>query len=166
MPHSFSIRYSLTKKLFYILIGLLYPITSYADCSETGLSIFPRGSMIRQNSIFILEAFSESQYVIAGLNKAYPIYLQSADKKVRLLVTELLKGEHLLSQAILKPESELEAGLEYTLIIENLQEPERVSSNFGKGAFSQKTYTVLAGKDVTIPHLTSKPKIIKKPIHI
>ncbi len=61
------------KQLLTIIIGLFWSATVYADCAGTGLWIFPSGQTIKQNSIFVLDGYAESQNVILGLNKKHNI---------------------------------------------------------------------------------------------
>lgn len=146
------------KQLLLVLIAVAYSAPLYADCSDSGISIFPRQSTIKQNPIFILEGYLESQPIITGLNKQYPIYLQNDHEKVRLQVTETLIGQVALTQAVLKPEKELEAGTEYTLIIENLPEHECIAL-FGLAPI---IYKVTLGRDLEKPLLNGKVRVLKK----
>lgn len=151
------------KQLLSILIGLFCTVTVYADCAGEGLWIFPSGQTIKQNSIFILDGYAESQKVILGLNKKHNIYLKSGNKKIKLIVAEICVGQFYLTQAVLKPETELEAGLEYTMYIDNLPEYERFNKyNKKTQKYEQVTYKVVAEIDNEKPQLTTKPKELKK----
>jgi len=151
------------KQLIIIIFGLFLTTKVNAECGMNGLSIFPSGQTIKQNSIFVLEGYAESQNVILGLNKKHNIYLKSGDKKIKLLVTEICVGQFYLTQAVLKPETELEAGLEYTMYIDSLPEYERFNKyNRTIHKYEQVTYKVLAEKDIEKPQLATKPKELKK----
>lgn len=151
------------KQLLAILIGLFYTATVYADCAGKGLWIFPSGQTIKQNSIFVLDGYAESQNVILGLNKKHNIYLKSGNKKIKLLVTEICVGQFYLTQAVLKPETELEAGLEYTMYIDSLSQYESFNKyNRTTHKYEPVTYKVVAEKDITKPHLITKPRELKK----
>jgi hypothetical protein len=151
------------KQILTIIIGLFCSVTLYADCAGTGLSIFPSGQIIKQNSIFILDGYAESQNVILGLNKKHSIYLKSGNKKIKLLVTEICFGQFYLTQAVLKPETELEAGLEYTMYIDSLPKYERFNKyNKSTQKYEPVTYKVVAEKDIEKPNLATKPKELKK----
>ena len=151
-------------KQLFILIGLFFcTATAYADCAGTGLWIFPSGQTIKQNSIFILDGYAESQNIILGLNKKYNIYLKSGNKKIKLLVTEICVGQFYLTQSVLKPERQLEAGLEYTMYIDNLPEYESFTKyNKITHAYEPVTYKVVAESDNEKPQLTTSPKELKK----
>lgn len=151
------------KKILTIIIGLLCSVTVYADCAGTGLWIFPSGQTIRQNSIFVLDGYAESQNVILGLNKKHNIYLKSGNKKIKLQVIEICVGQFYLTQAVLKPETELEAGLDYTMYIDSLPEYESFNKyNRTTHKYEPVKYKVVAEKDIEKPLLTTKPKELKK----
>jgi hypothetical protein len=151
------------KQLLTIILGFFFVATVHADCAGTGISVFPSGKSIQQNSIFVIDGYAESQHVILGLNKKYNIYLKSGNKKIKLLVSETCVGQFYLTQAMLKPETELEAGLDYTMIIDNLPEYEALKRyNHKTQKFESITYKVNAKKDLEKPKLSTKPKEIKK----
>ena len=151
------------KQLLTILIGLFWTVSVYADCAGTGLWVFPSGQTIKQNSIFVLDGYAESQHVILGLNKKHNIYLKSGNKKIKLLVTEICVGQFYLTQAVLKPETELEAGLEYTIYIDSLPEYESFNKyNRTTQKYEPVTYKVVAEKDNEKPQISAMPKELKK----
>ena len=151
------------RQLLTIIIGLFCTVTAYADCAGTGLWVFPNGKTIKQNSIFVLNGYAESQNLILGLNKKYNVYLKSGNKKIKLLVTEICVGQFYLTQAILKPAAELEAGLEYTMYIDSLPQYESFNKyNTTTHKYEPVTYKVVAEKDLEKPQLSSQPKEIKK----
>lgn len=155
--------YNFMKQLLTIIIGLFCTATVYADCAGSGLSVFPSGQTIKQNSIFVIDGYAESQYVILGLNKKHDIYLKSGNKKIKLLVTEICVGQFYLTQAILKPETGLEAGLEYTMYIDNLPNDEHFGNNNSTThKYKLVSYKVVAEKDTEKPQLTSRPKELNK----
>ena len=134
-----------------------------ASCSGEGLWVFPSGQTIMQNSIFILDGYAESQNVVLGLNKQHNIYLKSGRKKIKLLVTEICVGQFYLTQAVLKPETELEAGLEYTLCIDSLPEYEMLNKyNETTKKNESVTYKVVREKDLEKPKLSSRPEELRK----
>lgn len=153
------------KKLISILIVLSFSLFAYADCAATGISIFPSNYSIKQNSIFVIDGYAQSQAVILELDKKYKVYLKSGDSKIRLIVSELYVGQFYLTQAILKPETELIAGLEYTVCIEGLPEYETLKRYNTKTRKNEAvSYKILAEKDEIAPQITAKPKVIDKSI--
>lgn len=151
------------KQVLTLLIALFSMMSVYAKCGSFGLSAFPNGSTINQNAIFMIEGYADSQSIIKALNKEYPIYLKSGDKIVPLIVTETYVGSFNLTQAILKPENELEAGLEYTLVIDNLPQHDKLERrNTESGEYEAIKYKVLPTVDTDKPVVASKPKIEKK----
>lgn len=151
------------KQILTILIGVFWTVSVYADCAATGLWVFPSGQTIKQNSIFVLDGYAESQHVILGLNKKHNIYLKCGNKKIKLLVTEICVGQFYLTQAVLKPETELEAGFEYTMYIDSLPEYESFNKyNRTAQKYEPVTFKVVAEKDNEKPQLSAKPKELKK----
>jgi hypothetical protein len=151
------------NQILFLVIGLLCSLKIYADCSVSALSVFPKEQTIKQNSIFMIEGYANSQQIILELNKKYTIYLKSGQKKIKLLVTETYVGQFLITQAILKPEKALDAGIEYTMYIDNLPKDETLNKyNTTTQKYEPVTYKVLAEKDTEKPLLTSKPKECKK----
>ncbi|TNE78457.1 MAG: hypothetical protein EP332_14200 [Bacteroidetes bacterium] len=151
------------KSLISLIVGLLLTSSIYGYCSVSGLEVFPSNQHIKQNSIFILEGYSTSQRIIADLNKKHSIYLKNGDRKINLIVSEILVGEFLLTQAILRPESELEAGLEYTMHIDSLPENEIFTRwNSLTNKRESPTYTILAGIDTLKPQIIQKPQELTK----
>jgi hypothetical protein len=122
-----------------------------------------KGQEIKQNSIFIIEGYSQSQNIILGLNKKHNIYLKSGSRKIKLLVTKILVGQFSLTQALLKPEFVLQAGLEYTMYIDNMPEYETLT-NYNRKTYEHEVvkYKVLPENDIEKPRIASKPKEIKK----
>jgi hypothetical protein len=151
------------KYLLTLIIGLFSAVSVYADCAGSGLWVFPNRPTINQNSIFIINGYAESQNVILALNKKHNIYLKSGQKKVRLLIVEICVGQYYLTQAVLKPETELETGLEYTMCIDNLSEYESLNRyNKTSNKYESVMYKVFAEKDNEKPQLSSKPKELSK----
>ncbi len=116
------------KFILQILLGLF--LTSLADnsfamCSSSGISVFPRTQTIFSNPIFIIEGYSSSQSVIRHLNNGNAIYLTSGDDTIPLTVLKTLVGQFDLTQAILKPSSNLITGKHYKLNIDSLDEYEK-----------------------------------------
>jgi hypothetical protein len=151
------------KQLLTILAALFLTASVYADCKSNLLRVFPTGKTIRQNSIFVLEGYAKSQKVIVELNSKYNIYLKSGQKKVKLLVTEICVGQFYLTQAVLRPETALEAGLEYTMYIDSLPKYEDLSIyNYKTNKHEPVTYKVIAGNDIDKPQLSARPIEIGK----
>jgi hypothetical protein len=147
------------KRLLLFTTALSFAFSAMADCAGEGLSVFPTGGKIMKNTLFLLEGYADSRSVIEGLNGKYPIYLESGGKKIRLVVKETHYGEFWVEQALLVPETEPEAGLTYTLVIDNLPEYQHL------GDYDYKTekdipysYTILDAKDTEMPVVSAAPK--------
>lgn len=151
------------KLLLTLIVLVCSAVSSVASCTAEGLYVYPSGSTIKQNSMFIVRGYAKSQSVVLGLNKKHNIYLRSGRTIVRLVVTEICVGQYKMTQAILKPERELDDGREYTVIIDSLprhEELERIS-NTSENSLAP-SYRVVAGKDDARPEVTAKPVIMKK----
>lgn len=134
-----------------------------AKCKSSGITIFPVKSEIKQNSIFVIDGFAESQKVIQKLGKKYPIYLVSGQEKIKLNVKQILVGQYYLTQAVLKPETNLTVGLSYKLVIDNLPKTESLTRwNSELKKYEPIVYKVLEGVDIEKPKFESTPKEVKK----
>jgi hypothetical protein len=153
------------KQLLTLVTCILLSAKVYADCAGSGLNLFPFGKTIKQNSIFILTAGSGSEDVIHGLNKNYKIYLKSGEKKIRLFVIEICIGQYFLSQAVLKPATEPEAGKQYTVFIDGPFGDINAKPASLNETIELRTYNVIAEKDADRPQLSSKPKETGKTLH-
>ena len=102
------------------------------------------------------------------MNKKYPIYLELGGKKVPLTVAETLTGEMLLTQVVLKPAAELEAGKTYTLQIENLPKQEQRLGNYNDDLkkWEDVTFKVNNTVDMIAPVLNSVPVEKNKEMHV
>lgn len=96
-----------------------------AMCLFSGIQVFPKTNQISTNSIFVVEGYESSQTLINNLNKKNAIYLVSETDTVKLIVLKTIEGGYNLTQAILKPKSNLIAGLNYKLHIDSLDENEK-----------------------------------------
>lgn len=151
------------KRLIVFACFLLAVVRAYADCGSSSITVFPTGSRIKQNSIFMVEGYGTSQRVITELNTKYPVYLKSGNKRVDLIVQEVLVGELQLTQAVLKPKQPLEIGTIYTLTIDNLPPTEKFGQyDNEKRAWVDLSYTVIPGNDTLSPVITAAPKEIRK----
>jgi len=104
----------------------------------------------------MLEGYAMSQEIITGLNKKYPIFLQSGSHQVKLSVKENCEGQFGLTQAILNIEGELTVGKKYILRIDNLPKEERGMHNI-----SDISWTVKKDVDTTLPIWNNQPKHVE-----
>ena len=151
------------KKLLILLILLFGTVYIHADCAGEGLSFFPSGQTINKNSIFIIDGYARSQRIILELNKKHKIYLKCGNKKIKLIVSEIFVGQFNLTQALLKPESELESRLDYTICIDDLPEYECLKRyNIINQKYEPVTYKVVDILDNSNPTLSEDPEEIEK----
>ncbi len=114
--------------------------------------------------MFVLEGFARSQQVVAGLNKIYPVYLESGGDRVPLRVTDIVVGGHDLTQAVLVPTAELVVGRDYDLVIDGLPDSVRhEQSDSTEHTWITATYTVVEGRDTLSPTITARPVVVSTP---
>lgn len=151
------------KLLLSVAVLAVMFVTAKAECTISGLSIFPAADHIYQNPVFVLEGYEASQQVVTGLNTRYRIYLESPSEKIPLIVTETHAGQYHLTQALLRPAHQLKAGDTYTLCIDSLPRSERVQKvndiSYRRGPV---TYTVMAGRDTKKPVVPVSPEELNK----
>lgn len=146
------------KKLFLTLLILTFgTISIYADCSSSNISVWPRGTEINSNSIFIIQGYGTSQDVVRNLNKKYKVYLKSKNSIVSLEIIKVYEGQYNLTQAVLKPKTQLIEGKTYTLQISNLERYEK--EDYYRENFK---WRVNNKKDIDLPYWSAKPKYENK----
>lgn len=134
-----------------------------ADCGSNYLLVYPTSDTVPKNSLFILEGYAMTQRVISGLNKEYPVYLEANNKKIKLLVKEILVGEFYLTQALLKPEFPLEKDVVYTLKIDNLPSYERIEKyDYTTKKYKPITFVATGLSDTISPVIQKNPVEIRK----
>lgn len=151
----------------YLLLMLAVFISGVASamCGMNGIWSLSKKSTLNRNGLVILEFYAFSQELVPGLNKKYPVYLQSAKGKVTLVVMEVLRGEFNLTQVILKPASELSVNETWQLHIDSL--PKYESGPHGKYNSTLKkwealSFTVTDYIDYELPVLICPPVETKK----
>lgn len=155
----------------HVLLPVLIALTCLtsmrvtASCIERRLNVFPHRRNIGSHPMFVIEGFSSRQTVVTGLNKVYPVYLQSdGGHRVRLHVNNILVSQLSLTQAILTPETELVVGRDYNLVIDGLPDSVRHEQlDSTEQTWIIASYTVVAGRDTQPPMLTAKPAVVMAP---
>jgi len=152
------------KPIIFILSFILLSTKASADYAGGGISIWPSGKFLNQNSIFVIDGYAASQDMVKKLAKKYPIYLKSGEKKVKLNVTEILIGEFYLTQVVLSANEKLEVGKVYEIYIDNLPDFEKLLTKWNpKTSMHEKiNWTVTEGSDTVVPKWTQKPKEVNK----
>lgn len=113
------------KNNLLVFIAIIYTNCIFSMCTSSGISIWPKSEKISKNSIFIIEGYALSETIINKLNNGYKIYLKSENTKIPFEILKINKGYLRLTQAILKPKSELISGKYYTLEIDGLTQEEK-----------------------------------------
>lgn len=99
-----------------LLIGLSSSIV-FADCSSSGIYVFPASKEIYENSMFTLEGYYFSQELIKDLDSNYTAYLISKTEKIKLHILDRYQGQMDLYKVRLKSKGYLTMGEEYELKI-------------------------------------------------
>jgi hypothetical protein len=141
------------KKTVFLFIFLVNFISVKADCSSSGISVWPKQQNIASNSIFAIQGYAQSQELIRQLNKKNKIYLKCNSEIILLKVLKILEGQYSLTQAILKPEKKLIIGKTYELKIDNL-------GMFDKDDLEITKWTVNSENDIEKPEWNCEPTYI------
>ncbi|SMB98348.1 hypothetical protein SAMN00120144_1061 [Hymenobacter roseosalivarius DSM 11622] len=119
------------KLTLILLVALSVASIAQAKCYTSGFEFWPITKTIKQNSIFLIDGYADSQEIITGLGFTYKVYLRSGAQQIPLIVQQLLVGQVSLTQALLKPQRALDTGKQYELVIEDAR---------NKGLNLAKTY--------------------------
>ncbi len=135
-------------------------VDGYSRCKDSGLYFWPSGQTVCENSIFVIDGYLGSQEIITGFETKYKVYLKSGGQIVNLKVQETLVGQFGLTQAILRPETNLTVGETYELIINNLPDPDNELSRYSELTNHKEKikWTVIAGQDTIAPKWRKTPK--------
>jgi len=151
------------KHSFILFAFLISAAIAKADCSSSGIGVWPRTSNLKVNPVIVIEFYGASQQIVAGLNNKHSIYLKSGEEKIRLMIIEVCKGQFRLTQVIVKPATELKAGKEYQLMIDNLPEYESIHKwNKETHKTEAPAWKVLKEADTEFPTWTTLPKFNSK----
>ncbi len=103
------------KNFLIILLFFLSIKSTYAKCASGGFQFYPEQEEVSLNSMFIIQGYAKSQELILGFDNTN-IFLESKNGElIKLILQELLKGQKGLTQAIFKPEKQLEPNTVYYL---------------------------------------------------
>lgn len=147
----------LIKKTILLLLCLFGCLNAWCDCMSEALYFWPSNKEIRENSLIVIDAYGESQEIMAQPNcKAYLI---SGSEKIELKPIESCVGQFNLSQVILRPETNLTPGKEYELIVEGVGNVEHLLDRYNAKTkkWEKVTWKVISGKDEDVPAWTSLP---------
>lgn len=148
------------QKIILILVLSTLSLNAYCICGFSSITAWPESKEIKQNAIFMIELGVELEDIMRLLNESYPIYLKSGKDTIKLKVVNKYFGDYFLSQAILKPEKNLEPNRDYEIIIDNFPNfeqvyPKRISKTITK-------WHVTKGNDLELPKFKRKPKEVGK----
>lgn len=103
----------------WLLAGIYLSLTlpAWGECAPGGLTVFPSGATLNRNPVLLIEGYGAGQPLIHKLGKQTGVYLIGNAKRIKLLVKEVRVGQFWLTQAILVPQTLLDAGVAYHLQI-------------------------------------------------
>jgi hypothetical protein len=91
------------KKVLYIISFCLFALLSQAECPIGELRVFPQSNQIKANGLIMLEGQGRAQNIILGLNKDYPIFLESSEHRVDLEIISNRESSFSGAISMLKP---------------------------------------------------------------
>lgn len=157
----FSIVIDNMKTLLTLLSLCFFGAQSFADCSMSGIRVWPQIETISENPVIYVEGYASDQATVRKIGENYALYLSSPDHVVRLEVIETLEGGMYLTQIMLKPLESLKEAVEYELHLFSIpKSPTDLPVSLDLNFPSQK-WTIKPLKDETIPVFKSTPKWIK-----
>lgn len=130
-----------------------------AKCGANGIYLLSGDLAINKNGRIILEFYNKSRELIPGLNKKYPVYLESGKEKIPLIAAEICKGEFNITQVVFKVSGDLVAKQYYNVKIGNLPSGEMQPSVLKAGAKSNSGLLVNDRMDNAAPELISIPVV-------
>lgn len=146
------------KYLLFFIIGFITCFGAKAECSAEGISFYPAGKHITPASVFVIEGYFNSQSQIHKIGKDVLLYLSAGNGRIQLKVADLCISDFYLTQAILKPETNLEPGKEYSLEVVSLNKKEPLNQYL----LSNEKYKVeIPGKAVDLK-FNAPPEIFSK----
>src|SRR5688572_23480650 len=133
-----------------------------AKCGANGIYLLSGDLTINKNGLIILEFYNQSRELIPGLNKKYPVYLESGKEKIPLIATGICKGEFNITQVVFKVSGNLVAKQYYNVKIGNLPSGEMQPGALNAGAKSNSGLLVNDRMDNTAPELISSIPVVKE----
>lgn len=110
-------------KVYYLTcVLLLFASIARADCAGNGITCWPQSATLNKDPLIIVTFYGNSQRVADSLNNKYPVYLLDDTCKIKLVVTEICKGEFEVTQVLFKPAEELIEGHAYQLFIDSMHD--------------------------------------------
>lgn len=152
------------RLIFMCITAICLSISVSAKCSFNGIWLTSGNGTLNKNGWIIIEFYGGSQDLVPGINKKYPVFMQTkSGQKVQLLVQEVLRGEFQLTQVILKPAAELTVNETYEIRISNLPKHESLKRyNAITRAPENVTVVVTNTVDKQNPVFVEKPQETKK----
>ncbi|MEM9526045.1 MAG: hypothetical protein AAGA31_05510, partial [Bacteroidota bacterium] len=151
------------RPILLVIVAIFFTGQIYADCAGSGLWTYPHSGAINQNSLIVLEGYARSQRIINSLNNKYPVYLESSGHCVQLILKSTHRGMFDITQAILIPDEKLILDRTYQLVIDNLEDDERLllmEWNSSLGGRKPIAWKVEGQTDYIAPKLLSPPELV------
>lgn len=142
------------KGIFLIILLFLGTTASFACCVSGSVTIYPRGNIISENPIFLIE-YSERDYHIFEKIEEIGFYIEYDNgEEVKLLVSSSNSAASVNSQFVLSPISELNiSDNNFSIKVRGTT----ISKNFQK-FLSYRKFSVKLKKDTIPPNFSSPIK--------
>lgn len=147
------------KCILIYLIALSLVHTVEAKCYTSGLQVWPSSKTVKSNTVFVIDAWANSQPIVSGLGSTYHAFLQADSARIPLELKEKLVGQYAMTQAVLQPSRALEVGTQYELVIrgEGTKTGNVIEYANGMG-ITRVFYTVEPGLDESPPTWKTLPQ--------
>lgn len=125
------------KYLFVVMLFLASILNLNAKCGGTQIFVqFPSyNDEISTNTVVLLYATGSLKFQLEEFGSRYPIYLESASEKVKLIQDEFHIGDFNWSQALFRLERKLKPGDSYRLVFEKLSPNVKAAIYGSKGTW-------------------------------
>lgn len=129
------------KKGLVTILFIILTFSLYAKCTSQGIWITGENRLVFKNSIIVIEFYEGSLPIAKGLNKEYPVYLQSGDEKIPLIIKEVLPGGYRITQVVVTAAQQPAIGKKYTLVIRNLKKNDARPEYYNYDTKKNEPYT-------------------------
>lgn len=153
------------KIAFLFLVYISSIIRTNANCAASYFTMI-YSNKVYANSLFILEAYGESQDILYELTYKYPITIEGGGKVFEVKILDICVSQFNLSQAVVKPIQSLDTGVNYSLII-HYSSPkleQSVKLNNSPKFFESENFKVSSLINYEKPTFLAKPELISKSI--
>ncbi len=155
------------SRYLIFIITLLITQAGYSKCKDRSIWCANNSKYLNKNGRIILEFRGYCEEYVPKLNSQYLLYLKSNEEKVSVDIIETNKGDHRITQIVLKPTQTLKPGIEYFLHLEKQHLKDLRDSVFWmmekrSNSFDSIPFIASDIIDNTAPIITREPFFITK----